>query len=202
MLNDIFTEQKITSTFTGIDLSRKPLAVYCSQYPNTSCIIADIEHLPLKNNTIPNAVVASVLQWITDISIGIHELSRVLAPEGHLFFSIFLDGTCNELSSLREKSDLPNPAHYVSSKDLVNLLKECGLTVVCSEFIHETLYFSSARDILKSLSNIGGTAVAGTHLTRKQLGALCAAYEETYATPNGIPITYCMAVGVARKLHV
>jgi malonyl-CoA O-methyltransferase len=202
MLNDIFAEQKIAPTITGIDLSRTPLSVYCSNHPNTSCIIADIEHLPLKNNTIPNAVVASVLQWVSDITIAINELSRVLEPDGHLFFSIFLDGTCNELCALREKSNLPNPAHYVSPKDLNILLRDCGLTVVFTEYMHETLYFSSARDILKSISNIGGTAVAGPHLTRKQLSALCAAYEETYATPNGIPVTYCMAVGVARKLHM
>jgi ubiquinone/menaquinone biosynthesis C-methylase UbiE len=161
--------------------------------------MADIEHLPLQTNSVPFAVVASVLQWVSDINNTVNELARVIIPQGYLVFSIFLKGTCNELCALREKNNLPNPVHYLSLEEAHDILCNAGFDIVCMEYMNEILHFTSARDILQSISNIGGTAVAGPHLTRKQLTALCAAYENTYVTPNGIPLTYSMALGIARK---
>ena len=60
-------------------------------------------------------------------------------------------------------------------------------------------YFTSAWDILKNISAIGASAIAGPRLSKRQLMLLCEEYESRFKTKRGVPVSYMIALGVAGK---
>ncbi|MDO5576328.1 MAG: methyltransferase domain-containing protein [Fibrobacter sp.] len=191
------SDRKITT----IDISQKSLEVVRSKnLTGVAPVCSDIEKLPLKNNSLNGIVVSSVLQWFPqNLDTVIKSISGLLKNKGTLLFSIFSSECFCELVQIQKMFEIEPPIILPNIKTFSAFLEKSSLTTIEFEEYKKTLYFSSAFELLESLSAIGSTAAKGKRLTRKSLKEFCKKYEEIYGSPKGIPITYHAVTGTAIK---
>jgi malonyl-CoA O-methyltransferase len=165
----------------------------------TDGIVADIDHLPLKTSSCRGAIFSSVLQWIENIDLFLGNLNTILEHEGKIFFSIFLSGSFKELSEARSSLNISEPIVLPTISSVEHSLRQNAFKEISLKEYEEIVYFKSARDLLKSLSAIGSTAVSEKPMTRSQLHTFCSLLESSFKTTQGVPLTYRAAVGWAQK---
>jgi ubiquinone/menaquinone biosynthesis C-methylase UbiE len=160
---------------------------------------SDMEYLPFKTGTFDGVLVSSVLHWLEDPEKGLMELTRVLKQDGKVVFAVFLKGSFFELGELRRKRNLAAPARFIDDIQMKVMVKKCGLEILDFSSTHDVCYFHSAWEILKYLSDIGSTATNGKRFSRSGLIALCDDYENEFGTAQGIPLSYYVGWGIAKK---
>lgn len=184
----------------GMDLAFDSVR-FCSQQSAThqQWICGDIDELPLGESTCHGIIAASVLQWSTHHPTALKAISRVLQPGGRCFFSLFVNGSFEELAPIRATFSRSNPITLPTCTEIANDFAAAGLPIAESELSSETLYFTTAQELLKHLSAIGSTATADVPMSRKKLAAFCCQLEATCKTERGIPLTYTALLGTAHK---
>jgi malonyl-CoA O-methyltransferase len=159
---------------------------------------SDIESLPFKQAVFSGVVASSVLQWL-DFVKGLREINRVLTPEGHFVFSMFLNGSFSQLIAVRQKHGLTMPVRFIDRNEFEAALASGGFVDIHIETLLEEYYFPSAFRVLKYMSAIGSTAVSGKRLSRMEIGLLCGDYEDMFSRPKGTPLTVNAVIGIAKK---
>ncbi|NLL13322.1 MAG: methyltransferase domain-containing protein [Fibrobacter sp.] len=200
MAVEFFRQKGIRSQVLGIDIAFESLRVLKSKgLSNTFPLSADIEYFPLKNNSLDGAILTSVLQWFSSPFTVLKSISELLKNKGILLFATFTEGSFAELNFIKKELALPIPVFLPDQKNLCDLLKKAGFTILKTDMFASTLYFPTAFKLLKSLSAIGGTAVSGNHMSRRALFDFCKRFEETFQSDSGVPISYQALIGSARK---
>jgi Methylase involved in ubiquinone/menaquinone biosynthesis len=184
-----------------IDLAQGPLKMLARQNnrPTIWPIQADIDHLPLKSGNFSVAIMSSVIQWLPDPAQSLLHTSSLLSRDGRLLFSYFCKGSFTELFAVRTEKGLPIPMELLSENSIRSLIEKSGLKIIELEMFTKKCYFISAWDILKNISAIGASAVAGPRLFKRQILLLCEEYERRFKTRRGVPISYTIALGLAKK---
>jgi len=197
---ELIRQKGICSQILGIDIAFESLRILKSKgLSNTFPILGDIEHLPLKNNSLDGAILTSVLQWFSSPFAVLKSISNLLKSKGILLFVTFTEGSFAELNFIKKESDLPIPVFLPDQNNICNLLKKAGFTILNTNMFESTLYFPTAFRLLKSLSVIGVTAVSGNRMSRRALFDFCKKFEENFQSDKGVPISYRALIGSARK---
>jgi malonyl-CoA O-methyltransferase len=184
----------------GIDISLQSVKFCTDTTRNTTnWICADMEIPPLTPASLDGIIAASVLQWASAFPDVIMTFSSLLRPGGIMLFSLFTDGSFTELHRVRRHFGMPVPIRLPSVNETTSLFSQSGLTETEIHPFSQTLYFTSAFDVLRHFSAIGSTASFTSSLTRRQLQDLCSYYETHFGTAKGIPITYKAHFGFTRK---
>jgi ubiquinone/menaquinone biosynthesis C-methylase UbiE len=160
---------------------------------------SDLEFLPFEKEKFHGTVISSVLQWLDDPSKGLNEIVRTLKPNGTVVFSAFLTGSFHQVCLLRERRDLSVPVRFVGEDEINALVNKCGLEILEFSTTSDVYYFQSAWDVIRYLSDIGSSAVHGKRLSRAGLLSFCEEYEDRFGTDRGIPLSYRVGSGIARK---
>lgn len=197
---ELLRQKGICCQVLGIDIAFESLRILKSRkLQNSFSLSGDIEHLPLKNNSLDGAILASVLQWFSEPSAVLKSISGLLKNRGILLFASFTEGSFFELNSIKKELDLPIPVFLPGQKDLCGFLREAGFTILNADIFVNTLYFPTAFKLLKNLSAIGGTAVSGNRMSRSALFDFCRKFEENFQSDKGVPLSYKALIGSARK---
>lgn len=197
LLGDL--RQSFTSTtFAGIDIAFQSLILQQKSNCSIKLINADIERLPFKNRSFDGIITTSVLQWVYNLDSFFSDLGRVLKRNGMFFFSIFTTGSFQELSEARKSAGMSDPISLPDPEQISKLLEKYSFKEFSLTTDKEIVYFPSARELLRSLSAIGSTAVAEKSMTRNQLHTFCKVLESKCATARGVPLTYKSVIGRAK----
>lgn len=199
LFSKILQEHKKKASIIGLDISAESLK-FSSQSTRYS-VLADIEAVPFKNEAINGFVIASVIQWISDIKRCMHNLHKCLAKKGIVLFSVFTNESFYELNTVKRSFGLTVPVSLPSEDSFLEILKRCEFSIVNCDTIEHTYYFPTAIDALKSISGYGATAAADTLMTRNKIKQLCIEYENKFRCEKGIPVTYQAITGIAEKDH-
>ncbi len=131
------------------------------------------------------------LHWVDPLLDGLHNLSHRLKSGGQFTFSIMLDGTLHELreARLRVSPDKQPEGRLPRLAEVIDSLELSGCTVLESLEETEFEHYTSARDFLRAIHDMGvtGGAVsrALTPLTRGELSRLVDDYDSHYLTDSG-----------------
>lgn len=200
MVIELLRQKGICSQLLGIDIAFASLRILKSRgLRNTFSLSGDIEYLPLKNNSLDGVIMTSVLQWFSEPSAVLKNISDLLKSKGILLFATFTEGSFVELNSIKKELGFPIPVFLPNQKNLCSSLKKAGFSILKTDIFASTLYFPTAFRLLKSLSAIGGTAVTGNRLSRSALFDFCKKFEENFQSDKGVPISYRALIGSARK---
>lgn len=194
------SQNAFSGRIIGMDIAFDSLR-FCSQQSTApqQWICGDIDALPLGESTCHGIIAASVLQWSTSLPTALKAICKVLQPGGSCLFSLFVDGSFGELAPIRAAFSRSNPITLSTSSAIADYFTAADLPIAESELSSETLYFTTAQELLKHLSAIGSTATADVPMPRKKLAAFCRQLEATCKTERGISLTYNALLGTAYK---
>jgi len=190
-------QHRKTAKLIGLDISPESLKI--SSQSTRYSILADIEAVPFKNGSINGFVIASVIQWISDILRCMNSLNECLTQKGIVLFSVFTNESFHELNTVKRSFGLTVPVSLPSEDSFLNILTQCEFSIPNYHTMEHTYYFPTAIDALKSISGYGATAAAGALLTKNKIKQLCIEYENKFRCDEGIPVTYKAVTGIAIK---
>jgi malonyl-CoA O-methyltransferase len=182
-------------TLFGIDIALESLRLQKKNALTNQVILGDVEKLPLKKGIFDGVVISSVLQWIYNLDTFFAQIATILKNNGTLHFSIFTDGSFKELSDARLSLGIPDPISLPKSEQITESLNKSSFKNISLTLDEEIVYYPSARELLKSLSAIGSTAVAEKPMTRSQLHAFCQILDKNHCNGKGVPLTYRSVLG-------
>lgn len=167
-----------------------------------SCVCADAEQLPFKNDSMDLVISSLMLQWSNDLVPVFNGFQRVIGPNGLLMFTTFGPDTLKEIrQSWAEVDNTPHTSQFTDMHDIGDALLQAGFSdpVVDMEMI--TMTYDSVRDVMKDIKNIGATNAAhgrGKGLMGKQRLADFEAAYERFKTEEGLyPATWEVIYGHA-----
>lgn len=199
LLGSIFQEKSMATPLFYTDLAFASLRFLRGKSPHCRVFQSDIETMPVTSGAFATVVTTSVLHWLHEQENAIREICRILMTGGHFVFTEFLEGSFSELCGLRQKRKLPLPVHFLTEEELHAMLAKCGLAVCRYAMQSEECYFPSALQVLKNVSDVGATAVAGARLSRRQIMSLCQEYDDEFGTEKGVRVSWRSVCGIARK---
>ncbi|KAH0621860.1 hypothetical protein JD844_023546 [Phrynosoma platyrhinos] len=144
-LHDSFPPQDVVERLFQADVAENALKnTIESEIPRIS-VVADEEFLPFKENTFDLVVSGLSLHWVNDLPKALHEVHRVLKPDGVFIGSMFGGDTLYELRCSLQLAELereggfaPHVSPFTAVSDLGHLLGRAGfntLTVVWEKVI-------------------------------------------------------------------
>lgn len=148
--------------------------------------------LPAKLDLVASS---SMIQWLEDPGAVVARLAGAVAPDGFLALSGFGPDHFPELRALGSCAGAPS---CLSGAGLAALLP-AGWQVAGVGDWPITLQFDSALAVLQHLRATGVNARAGQIRSRGALLRFLHTYEDRFATPEGVPLTYAASWLVARR---
>jgi malonyl-CoA O-methyltransferase len=170
---------------------------------------ADAETLPLRPASLGLVLSASMYQWVNDLPSAFSEIARVLRPGGLFAFALFGAGTLAELRAAHTAA-LVESGHAASShmqrfpdaQAVAAALARAGLTGEL-EALDEQEEHPDVPHLLRSLKRIGAQNAASQRPAglsgRRTTERMMAIYQERFGVPGGIPATYQVIYGLARR---
>lgn len=157
-------------------------------------LCADIEHLPVQNNSVDWIFSNLALQWCPDLQGVFENFKRVLKPDGRLIFSSFGPQTLHELKLAWAKVD--NYSHvnnFYSVQQLREFMQKAGLQNIRIENSRHKSEYPNVMALMNELKGIGAHHVNGNRkkgfTTKTQWKNMNIAYESLIE--NGyLPATF------------
>jgi malonyl-CoA O-methyltransferase len=140
-------------------------------------VLADMAHLPLKQNKFGLITVSSALHWVESPDIAVKNAASLLADNGLFVFAGFTENTLALLSRLQKQFGIETLVCYPSASAINNFFIQAGLDIIKSDTFVERETYSTARELLKNISDVGAGIIKGKPLSRKLLAQLCSEYE-------------------------
>ena len=139
------------------------MAKHASQNGN-STIVADIENLPLKNNSFDLIISSLAVQW-TDLEQVLKNIKRVLTDSGR-----FLIATVGNNSFIELKKIAPDILfeNMQSKEEILTICNKLAINNITVTSYQKKQYFASSKDFFISLKKIGAGYKSATH--KKYLG--------------------------------
>lgn len=122
-------------------------------------LCADIESLPIANNSVDLLWSNLALQWCNDLDAAFSEAARVLQPNSLLMFSTFGPDTLKELrvasNSSDKKQDHTHVSRFIDMHDIGDALTRAGFSAPVLDVEHYTLTYNDVKSVMKDLKSIG-----------------------------------------------
>jgi len=164
-------------------------------------VCADLEHLPLKNNSIDLAWSSLALQWMDDLETTFRGVHRVMKPGGLFLFASFGPDTLKELRAASSGIDgHQHVNHFVDMHDVGDALVHAGFSHPVMEMEHVTLTYSELNGLMRDLKAIGAHTVkqgARSGLMGKGAWRRLAENYERFRQDGRLPATYEVVYGHA-----
>lgn len=143
---------------------------------------------------------SSALHWMKPFDQGLNHVASLVRPGGILAMSMMLDGTLGEL---RKSRDTVAPhktprGRLPTLKDVERAARSLsGTRIRRMEQVTAEYDLPTGTDVLRSVHEMGVTggevSRGSAPLTRTEITALTHHYEEHYASPGGVRVTFEIA---------
>ena len=163
---------------------------------------ADMEQLPLANESVDLLFSSLALQWSNDLPATFTEFRRVGRAGGVLMFATFGVNTLRELRESWSRVDgTPRVHQFEDMHDIGDMLLSSGLSQPVMDMETITLEYASFPELLNDLKAIGATNAERNRsrglLTRARLEQLRQAYETVAFVNDRYQATYEVVYGHA-----
>jgi len=163
-----------------------------------SYICADIEAIPLEENSLDLVWSSSTLQWCNELDLVFNQLKKILKPGGLFIFSTFGPNTLNELREITENLfNEKKTSKFIDMPNLGNLLIESGFSDSILDVENFSVTYNEVGKLFMDIKSIGATngnvsknkGLSGKSFTKKIIekyegyrinGLLPASYEVIY----------------------
>jgi len=157
---------------------------------NINFVEADGERLPLKNGCFDLLGASSVLQWFEHVEESLPNALKLLKKKGEFCFSIFVEGTFQEMKLLHSMTGFGHVYPLRPYEDYLKILENEGVQF-SYEVIDHLLYYDSVKQFLSKQKNTGARYTG----SRKPVGKnaykrFCELYKEMFSDNGKIPVTY------------
>lgn len=164
-------------------------------------ICADMDRLPLADNSINLVWSSLALQWAQDLEATLKGLHRVLAPGGLLIFATFGPDTLKELrAAFAAVDDAPHVNQFIDLHDIGDLLIHAGFASPVMEMEMLTLTYADLKTLMRDLKGIGAHNAAETRkrgLLGKSAWARLEQAYEMHRLEGRLPATFEVIYGHA-----
>jgi malonyl-CoA O-methyltransferase len=139
-------------------------------------VCADIEALPLADNSVDMVWSNLAIQWCNDLDQAFAEIKRVLKPNGLLMFSTFGPDTLKELRIASAENDaMTHVSRFIDMHDIGDAMTRAGFKAPVLDVEHFTLTYDDAKSVMRDLKSIGAhNATAGRARGLVGKGFFCA----------------------------
>lgn len=168
----VYTANDITDSFS-------------SAYSRLGCqsLIGDAEAIVFPAGQ--HAVVSSsCFQWVKDMSSFLQKLAGCLAPGGMLCFSTFGPDNFSQVKALTGCG-----LDYIPAAELEKMLDGAGFRVQACRAEKDTLYFGTAREMLRYFSATGVNGIRKTLWTPGRLEDFEKRYRTDFSRDGRLPLT-------------
>jgi len=167
-------------------------------------LCADMEQLPLADQSFDLVVSAASLQWVNDLDRVFAEVRRVLAPGGLWLFSTFGPDTLRELRTAFadvDDSETPHVNAFLDMHDIGDALVRAGFADPVMDQERITLTYPDFPSLLRELRGVGvRNALAGRGrglFGPRRLRAVGAAYAARFEEQGHLPASWEVVYGHA-----
>lgn len=165
-------------------------------------INADMEKLPIRDDSIDLIFSNLAIQWVNDIELTLKEFKRIGRSNGLLMFTTFGPNTLWELNeSWHQLDKTPHVHRFIDMHDIGDILVGSGFAepVMDSETI--TMQYPTFKDVLTDLKNIGANNADNQRsrglMTPSKFKALEAEYKNIGFTDNQYQASFEIIYGHA-----
>ncbi|MDJ0880773.1 MAG: malonyl-ACP O-methyltransferase BioC [Gammaproteobacteria bacterium] len=164
---------------------------------------ADMEQLPLCNNSVDLVFSNLALQWSNDLHQALNEFKRVGRAGGLLMFTTFGVNTLKEMRHSFMKIDPATPRvhQFMDMHDIGDMMVAAGLAEPVMDMESLTMKYQTFTDLTADLKAIGATNAESTRsrglMTAHKLNRLQEAYESIAYIDNHYQATYEVIYGHA-----
>ncbi|MFT5675611.1 MAG: malonyl-CoA O-methyltransferase [Paraglaciecola sp.] len=184
----------------AIDLAEGMLSFAAQKYSSgedqtdITWLLADAEHLPLRDNSSDAVFSTMALQWCQNIEQVCQEVYRVLKPKGNAVLAILCEGSLQELQQCWWQIDSQRHVNqFHSQQNWKSAARQAGFSVTSHEQSYQS-WHNNVRDLLGSIKAIGANVVTetGNHapVSRQMLHDLQECYVQKYACHGKLPLSY------------
>lgn len=192
----------------ALDLSENMLkqsAQHGGFFREPHLVCADIENLPLADDSLDLVFSSLSMQWCNDLNAALLEAKRVLKPGGLFVFSTFGPDTLKELRHSWAKVDGFNHVNqFIDMHDIGDALLQDGYAEPVMETEIMTVTYNAVDEIMHDLKAIGANVKAIQKKPNKGLSGKSVletvrqAYE-VFRSDGVLPVTYEVVYGHAWK---
>lgn len=171
--------QRIYNDVIAMDLSLNMLK---NSAVNAPRICADMDNLPLQQNSIDVIFSNFALQWSANFEMLMHSLHSALKPGGQAYISTVVEGSLNEIKTAFAALDSHSHVNNFHSSHTINQsVKKAGFIIKRAAEVIYTDEFTSPLKAISSIKAIGATSQNQATqrpglLTKSALKKVCAAY--------------------------
>lgn len=193
-----------TASNIALDFAPAMLQQVQQRNPNALAICADMQALPLADNSVQLAWSSLALQWCNPY-VFMREIARVLQPNGQaLIATLGPDTLCQLRKAFQGLDQFSHVREFANLLDVQQAALQAGLAI---EVLHQSPYVvhrPNLRAILNDLKGIGANS-SGPQQRRRMLGR--AAWQqverqyEAQREADGLPVTYDLLLARIRKLE-
>lgn len=120
-------------------------------------LCADIEALPLADNSLGLVWSNLAVQWCNDLDKALAEFHRVMQPESLLMFSTFGPDTLRELRTATNAAsgNYTSVSRFIDMHDIGDALVRAGFSAPVLDVERFTLTYDDATSVMRDLKSIG-----------------------------------------------
>jgi len=171
-----------------------------------ACLCADIEQLPLADESVDLIFSNVALQWCTDLNQTFAEFMRVLKPNGLLMFSTFGPDTLKELRQSWAKVDgLPHTSSFIDMHDIGDTLMHEQFVDPVMDAERLTMTYETVGHLVKDLKMLGAQNAVSSRqrgmMGKKRWQVMVDAYEQ-FRQEDRLPASYEVVYGHAWRPQV
>ncbi len=160
----------------------------------TNLICADIDHLPLRSDSVDLIFSNLALQWSNDINNVVKEFRRILRTGGLLSFTTVGPDTLKELRAAWQEVEADVHIHdFLDMHIIGDALIKNGFGAPVLDVDRYTLTYTDTKSLLFDLKSLGATNASSDRakglLGRKAINELEEAYERQ-RVEGKLPLTY------------
>ena len=162
-------------------------------------ICADIENLPIADNSMDVVWSNLAIQWCNDLDKSFTEISRLLKPNSLFMFSTFGPDTLKELRAATSNGET-HVSRFIDMHDIGDALTRNGFNAPVLDVERYTLTYDDVRSVMVDLKSIGAnnaTQGRGRGLAGKGFLKTLAAQYEQFRIDGKLPATFEVIYGHA-----
>ncbi|MEW5774774.1 MAG: methyltransferase domain-containing protein [Thermodesulfobacteriota bacterium] len=188
-------------SYVALDLSPDMLRTHRQNAPEALCVAGDGEAPPFAPASFDLLVSASTLQWFAAPERSLPALFRLLRPGGAFSLAVYTHGALAELAAASAASGFGSVLPLRPAGDWLDLLRRAGAQPQWRTE-KRILYFPTVREVLLSLQRTGAAFTpAKRAASRRRYEAFLSAYQDSFATPEGVPATYSVLYAWGEAPH-